>query len=162
MRDHEYYVCIISSRSRTIYIGVTNNLLARLRQHREGTAHTFTKKYKIHRLVHYERFNYVNDAIAHEKYLKHFTPRRKDRIDRIHEPHVGRPRRRISSSIPNFLITLSSFREAGGPASVFAVVVALNQVRKIEINQDEGTLEHARRDRSPTGRLSRVATQTAS
>jgi putative endonuclease len=73
MRDHEYFVYILSSRSRTIYIGVTNDLLARIRQHREGTAHTFTKKYKIHRLVYYERFHYINDAIAREKYLKHFT-----------------------------------------------------------------------------------------
>jgi putative endonuclease len=73
MRDHEYFVYILSSRSRTIYIGVTNDLLSRVRQHREGKAHTFTKKYKIHRLVYYERFKYINDAIAHEKYLKHFT-----------------------------------------------------------------------------------------
>jgi putative endonuclease len=73
MRDHEYYVYILPSRSRTIYIGVTNDLLARIRQHREGKAHSFTKKYKIHRLVHYERFHYINDAIAHEKCLKHFT-----------------------------------------------------------------------------------------
>jgi putative endonuclease len=73
MRDHEYFVYILSSRSRTLYIGVTNVLLARLKQHREGKADSFTAKYKIHRLVHYERFQYVNDAIAREKYLKHFT-----------------------------------------------------------------------------------------
>jgi putative endonuclease len=73
MRDHEYYVYILSSRSRTLYIGVTNDLSARVRQHREGKAGSFTAKYKIHRLVHYERFQYVNDAIAREKYLKHFT-----------------------------------------------------------------------------------------
>ena len=73
MRDHEYYVYILCSRSRTIYIGVTNDLLARIRQHRAGKADSFTQKYKIHRLVHYERFHYINDAIAREKYLKHFT-----------------------------------------------------------------------------------------
>ncbi|MGH9595526.1 MAG: GIY-YIG nuclease family protein [Edaphobacter sp.] len=77
MRDHEYYVYILSSRSRTIYIGVTNDLLMRIRQHREGNANTFTAKYKIHRLVHYERFQYINAAIAREKYLKHFTRREK-------------------------------------------------------------------------------------
>jgi putative endonuclease len=77
MRDHEYFVYIISSRSRSIYIGVTNDLLVRIRQHREGKAHAFTAKYKIHRLVHYERFQYINDAIAREKYLKHFTRREK-------------------------------------------------------------------------------------
>ena len=34
---------------------------------------TFTKKYKIHRLVYYERFQHINNAIARENYLKHFT-----------------------------------------------------------------------------------------
>jgi putative endonuclease len=73
MRDHEYFVYIISSRSRSIYIGVTNALLIRMRQHREGKVNGFTKKYKIHRLVYYERFQYINNAIAREKYLKHAT-----------------------------------------------------------------------------------------
>ena len=73
MRDHEYYVYILASRSRTLYIGVTNNLLRRVREHREGTATSFTAKYKIHRLIHYERFQHINNAIAREKYLKHFT-----------------------------------------------------------------------------------------
>ena len=71
--DHEYYVYILASRSRTLYIGVTNHLRRRVREHREGIANTFTAKYKIHRLVYYERFQYINNAIAREKYLKHFT-----------------------------------------------------------------------------------------
>jgi putative endonuclease len=69
--EHEYY--ILASKSRTLYIGVTNNLLHRVSQHREGKADSFTARYKIHRLVHYERFQYINNAIAREKYLKHFT-----------------------------------------------------------------------------------------
>jgi putative endonuclease len=71
--DHEYYVYILASRSRTLYIGVTNSLPRRLREHREGTDNSFTTKYKIHRLVYYERFQHINNAIAREKYLKHFT-----------------------------------------------------------------------------------------
>ena len=73
MRAREYFVYIIASRSRNIYTGVTNDLLARVRQHRQGKADSFTKKYKIHRLVYYERFQYINNAIAREKYLKHCT-----------------------------------------------------------------------------------------
>ena len=73
MRDHEYLVYIIASRSRNIYTGVTNDLLVRIRQHREGKADSFTKKYKIHRPVYYERFQYIHNAIAREKYLKHCT-----------------------------------------------------------------------------------------
>ncbi len=75
--DHEYYVYILASRSRTLYIGVTNDLPRRIREHCEGTANSFTAKYKIHRLVYYERFQYINNAIAREKYLKHFTRQEK-------------------------------------------------------------------------------------
>jgi putative endonuclease len=72
-REHHYYVYILSSRSRTLYIGVTNNLSARVREHREGKGNSFTKRYAIHRLVYFQRFKYINNAIAREKFLKHFT-----------------------------------------------------------------------------------------
>jgi putative endonuclease len=72
-REHHYYVYILASRSRTLYIGVTNNLTRRLQQHRDGTADSFTKRYNINRLVYFERFQYIDNAIAREKYLKHFT-----------------------------------------------------------------------------------------
>jgi putative endonuclease len=76
-QDHEYYVYILASRSRTLYIGVTNNLRRRIREHRDGTANSFTAKYKIHRLVHFERFQHIDSAITREKYLKHFTRQEK-------------------------------------------------------------------------------------
>lgn len=79
--EHEYYVYILASRSRTLYIGVTNSLLRRIREHREGKADAFTAKYKIHRLVYFERYQYINNAIAREKHLKHFT--RQEKIDLI-------------------------------------------------------------------------------
>ena len=71
--DHQYYVYILASRSRTLYVGVTNNLLHRIAQHRKTKTRSFTSRYKTHRLVYYERFQYINNAIAREKYLKHFT-----------------------------------------------------------------------------------------
>jgi putative endonuclease len=77
MRDHEYYVYILASRSRTLYIGVTNSLRRRVGEHRDGTANSFTAKYKIHRLVYFERFQHIDRAIAREKYLKHFTRQEK-------------------------------------------------------------------------------------
>jgi putative endonuclease len=67
---HHYFTYIIASRSRTLYIGITNNLTERIREHREGTHDGFTKKYRIHRLVYFERFKYVVNAIAREKELK--------------------------------------------------------------------------------------------
>ena len=70
-REHEYFVYMLASRSRTLYVGVTNSLMRRIREHREGLADSFTAKYKIHRLVYFERFQYIDNAIAREKVLKH-------------------------------------------------------------------------------------------
>jgi len=69
-KAHRYYVYIVASKSRTLYIGVTNNLLHRVEQHRGGEYDGFTKKYKIHRLVYFERFQYIGNAITREKELK--------------------------------------------------------------------------------------------
>jgi putative endonuclease len=68
--EHHYYVYILSNRSRTLYIGVTNDLLRRIGEHREGTHDGFTAKYRIHRLVHFEHFQYIDNAITREKELK--------------------------------------------------------------------------------------------
>ncbi len=51
-----YYVYIIASRSRAIYIGMTGFLLARILRHRASEGSSFTRKYRIHRLVYYEAF----------------------------------------------------------------------------------------------------------
>ena len=74
-----YYVYILSSRNRNLYIGFTNNLEKRLTEHRNGTAtgSSFTKRYYVSRLVYYETHNDPNVAIAREKQLKAGTRRRK-------------------------------------------------------------------------------------
>ncbi len=73
MRQHNYWVYILSNRSHTLYIGVTNNLRTRAAQHRQQAPGTHTARYKITRLVYFERFQYINNAIAREKELKHWT-----------------------------------------------------------------------------------------
>jgi putative endonuclease len=75
--DHMYFVYIIASRSRSLYIGVTNSLIIRIQQHRDGTHDGHTAKYKIHRLVYFERFAYIDNAIAREKQLKGWLRSRK-------------------------------------------------------------------------------------
>jgi putative endonuclease len=55
-----------------IYIGVTSNLLQRLVQHREGLLPGFTRRYKVHRLVHFEMFGDMERAILREKQLKNW------------------------------------------------------------------------------------------
>ena len=67
----EYFVYILASgRHGALYIGVTNNLSRRLAEHRAGTADAFTKKYRVHRLVHAEGFETAYQAITGEKQLK--------------------------------------------------------------------------------------------
>jgi putative endonuclease len=65
-----YFVYVIASRSRNLYTGVTNNLERRIVEHREGLVPGFTKRYRIHRLVHYEVFGDVRAAIEREKQIK--------------------------------------------------------------------------------------------
>jgi putative endonuclease len=67
----------MSNHSRTLYIGVTNNIERRVWEHKTGTIKGFTTKYKLNRLVHYETFGNVNDAIAREKQLKSWLRRKK-------------------------------------------------------------------------------------
>jgi putative endonuclease len=69
-REYNSYVYILSSRSRDLYIGVTNNLRIRVTQHREKRPGTYTARYNIGRLVYVERFQYIRNAIAREKELK--------------------------------------------------------------------------------------------
>ncbi|MBT3412456.1 MAG: GIY-YIG nuclease family protein [Candidatus Jacksonbacteria bacterium] len=66
-----YCVYILASkRNGTLYIGVTNNLVRRMWEHRNKISHGFTKKYEISLLVHYEVFEDPSRAIEREKQLK--------------------------------------------------------------------------------------------
>jgi putative endonuclease len=71
-----YYVYILASRSRSLYIGVTNNLVRRLLLHRDGRVHT-SARYRIVRLVYVETTDDVQAAIAREKQLKGWLRRKK-------------------------------------------------------------------------------------
>ncbi len=70
MRLHNYYVYIVASASRTLYIGVTNDLERRVWQHRHKVLGGFTAKYDVSRLVWFELHSQVDDAIAREKQIK--------------------------------------------------------------------------------------------
>jgi len=68
---NEYYIYILASkRNGTLYIGVTNNLIKRVYEHRSNMVEGFTKKYSVHKLVYLEVCTDVNEAIAREKRLK--------------------------------------------------------------------------------------------
>ena len=65
-----YWIYILASRSRNLYVGVTNDLQRRMIEHRQGLVPGFTSQYKIFRLVHCEQFANIRDAIAREKVIK--------------------------------------------------------------------------------------------
>ena len=65
-----YYVYILASRSRSLYIRVTNDLMRRIHEHRTKLMHGFTADYNINRLIAFEVFSNARDAIAREKELK--------------------------------------------------------------------------------------------
>jgi putative endonuclease len=76
-----YHVYIMTNRSGTLYTGITAGLEHRVWQHKTARVEGFTKRYKINRLVYFEEYADVRDAIAREKQVKAWT--RKKRIDLI-------------------------------------------------------------------------------
>lgn len=77
MRSRSYFVYILASRFKTLYIGVTNDLERRRDEHRARSAGSFTARYRIDRLVHFESHGSPGEAIAREKQLKGWRRERK-------------------------------------------------------------------------------------
>ena len=76
-----YYIYIMTSPSGTLYTGLTNNLQQRVYEHKNKLIEGFTKKYNVTRLVYFEQFHDVRDAIAREKQIKSW--RRSKKLDLI-------------------------------------------------------------------------------
>jgi putative endonuclease len=77
----QYYVYILASKiGGTLYIGVTNNLIRRVYEHREKLADGFTKKYGVANLVYYEVHSDVEAAIIREKQMKKWNRAWKVRV----------------------------------------------------------------------------------
>ncbi len=69
--DHCYSTYMLASKPRgTLYIGVTNDIIGRIEQHRSGIGAVFTRKYNVHILVWHELFADIRDAIQREKTMK--------------------------------------------------------------------------------------------
>ena len=75
--ERTYYVYIMASKSRVIYVGVTGFLMARVLRHRAGEGADFTRRYQIHRLVYFASFRNVGDAIARETEIKKWRREKK-------------------------------------------------------------------------------------
>ena len=76
-----YYVYILTTRKNTaMYIGVTNNLQRRIFEHKSGQIAGYTQKYSCHKLVYYETFSDIEQAIEREKILKGWKREKKNML----------------------------------------------------------------------------------
>jgi putative endonuclease len=66
----EYYIYILTNKSRTLYTGVTNDLMRRVHEHKNKLIAGFTSKYNIQSLVYYESTSSIHAALEREKQIK--------------------------------------------------------------------------------------------
>lgn len=84
---HSYYVYILASRKNgTLYIGVTNDLVKRVYEHKQNVIEGFTKRYKVHFLVYFEETTDIKSAITREKQLKKWNRVWKIKLIEQHNP----------------------------------------------------------------------------
>jgi putative endonuclease len=87
MHDHIYFVYLLASKKYgTLYIGVTNDLVRRIAEHKEGGVPGFTKKYEVNRLVWFERHGDISFAIEQEERLKRWRGYWKIRLNEEDNP----------------------------------------------------------------------------
>jgi putative endonuclease len=74
VRARNYYVYILASRmGGTLYIGITNDLIRRVYEHKSGSTDSFTEEYDVKKLVYFEQFDDPENAIKREKRLKKWS-----------------------------------------------------------------------------------------
>ena len=83
-----YFTYILASRPRgTLYVGVTNNIIRRVEEHRDGKGSAFTRRYKVHTLVWYEETGSITEAIQREKSIKEWPRAWKINLIERDNPH---------------------------------------------------------------------------
>ena len=83
-----YFVYILASKRFVLYIGVTNDLQRRIYEHKHGIFPGFTKKYNVDRLLYYEQFSEIEQAIAREKQLKGWNREKKLNLIKTMNPEL--------------------------------------------------------------------------
>ena len=85
-----YWVYMMqSANGRALYTGVTNDLVRRVGEHKEGKGSLFISKYKCHKLVYYEDFGLIDQAIEREKKIKKLSRANKEKlIDKLNPNRV--------------------------------------------------------------------------
>ncbi len=77
MQDRTYFVYIATNKSYTLYVGITNDLLRRMEEHKEKYVNGFTKRYNIDKLLYFECFDDPYVAITREKEIKGWLRKKK-------------------------------------------------------------------------------------
>lgn len=76
-----YYVYILTTKNnKMLYVGVTNNLERRVYEHKQKLLPGYTEKYNLNKLVYYQEFTDIEDAIAAEKRIKGWLRIKKDQL----------------------------------------------------------------------------------
>ena len=76
-----YYVYILTNKTDSVmYIGVTNDLRRRIGEHKDGLIEGFTKRYHVYKLVYFEEYSNVTEAIAREKQIKSWSRSKKNQL----------------------------------------------------------------------------------
>lgn len=82
-----YYIYILTNKSdRVMYIGVTNDLARRIYEHKSELIDGFTKRYHVHKLVYFEEYSDIKDALAREKQLKSWSREKKSSLVKEKNP----------------------------------------------------------------------------
>ena len=82
MKIHQYYVYILTNKSNTVlYVGVTSDLERRVWEHKEKVYAGFTSKYNVNKLVYYEDFQWIHDAIARKKTIERRLKTKENRFN---------------------------------------------------------------------------------
>ena len=86
MHGQSYIYIMTNFRNTTLYIGVTNNLIRRVYEHKNKMIDGFTKRYNLNKLAYYEIFNDIKTAIEREKQLKNFSRQKKIDLIKLMNP----------------------------------------------------------------------------
>ena len=84
--SRDFHVYILASKSRILYVGMTNDLIRRVLEHKAGEIEGFTKRYRINRLVYFEHYKYVINCIAREKQIKSWSRAKKVALIEVLNP----------------------------------------------------------------------------
>lgn len=84
---YSYFVYMMASMNGTLYIGLTNNLERRVKQHKEGTVGGFTKKYSCNKLVYLETYQDIREAKGRERQMKKYRRQKKQALIKSVNPH---------------------------------------------------------------------------